>query len=95
MPDPHLLFRNRLDAITLSGAHLRPRGTWLWRERLSRVLRGCYAAVVPVVHPSSCGAVRIRINSSPLEEAMAPQTRLLLNKVGKRSTTCNRFALHF
>ena len=35
MPDPHLLFRNRLDAITLSGAHMCPRGTWLWRERLS------------------------------------------------------------
>ena len=52
MPDPHLLFRNRLDAITLSGAHMCPRGTWLWRERLSRVLRGCCAAVVPAVVPS-------------------------------------------
>lgn len=91
MPDPHLPFRYRLHAITLLGAHMRPRGTWLWRERLSRVLRGCCAAVLPVVLPSF-GAVRIPIDSSPLEEAKAPQKRLLLNKVGGRSTAC--YLLH-
>lgn len=83
MPTPLLvLSRNRLNPISMLGAHMRPRGTWLWRERLSRVLRGCCAAVVPVVCPSG-GAVRIRIDSSPPEEAKAPQTRLLLNKVGE------------
>jgi hypothetical protein len=61
------------------GAHMRPRGTWLWRERLSRILRGCCAAVVPVVHPSG----GVRTDSSPPGEAKAPQTRILLNKVGE------------
>ena len=65
---PHLLFnRNQLDAIILSDAHLRPHGTWLWRERLvmssSRMLCGGSH-----LHPFPCG-YSIRIDSTPLEEA--------------------------
>jgi hypothetical protein len=75
MPAPLIIYsRNLLDPITLSGAHIRPRGTWLWRERLSRVLHGRCAAVVPVV--PSCGAERICIGSSRLRKQKAPQTRL-------------------
>jgi hypothetical protein len=77
MSSPHLLFnRNQLDAIILSDAHLRPLDTWLWRERLSRVLRGCCAGGGSHAHPFPCGH-SIRIDSTPLEEAIGAENAFI------------------
>ena len=63
-------------------AHLRPRGTWFWLERLSRVLRGCCAAAVPF--PIRARAAIVSVSIQPRSRKQwAPQTRLCLNKLAK------------